>query len=186
VHEYLPLFVPGPNGGAFATRSVVYADYIRRVGFVGGEPEFLIPARVQIVAPMSHRCLRQLSGKDRQQQLKLEKADRARGVILVLVRPTSVGTVVTYRELIGGPDLLREIRVPTTPAFADLMYGVVPDGVSSVVLLSENNPEITVLVTTNFFSIEVPLAVSLGLATVIWRDASGHSLKSIPYRPAPR
>jgi len=52
-----------------------------------------------------------------------------------------------------------------------------PDGVASVALLSERNPELPVQVTANFFAIEVPPAFHHGGATVVWRDAGGHTLK---------
>jgi hypothetical protein len=179
--------VPGIDGMGpqLATASVIDADYIRRLGSVGGEPDYLVPARVQIVGPMSRRCLRRLSVKARRRQLKLERADRARGVVLL-----GSGTIVTYGELIdkgyvvtfGAP----ELGVP------EFVYGIVPDGPSSVTLLPESAPGvtppeieppgITAQVTENFFSIEVPPPLHYHMATVIWRDASGRTLKSLPGR----
>jgi hypothetical protein len=180
--------VPGIEGYLpLASASVIDADYIRKLGFVGGKPEYLAPARVQLVAPMSRRCLQRLSAKARRHQLKLERADRARGVVLLFS-----GSIVTYSELIGTPSFsvlggpgpvipglppaLLETPASTTPEVA---YGIVPDGVASITLLSENNPPITAQATANFFSIKVPPSFHHGgLATAIWRDASGHTLKS--------
>jgi hypothetical protein len=77
--------VPGIFVPQLAAPSVIDADYIRRLGSVGGEPEWLVPGRVQLTVPMSRRCLRRLSVKARRHRLKLEGADRARGVVLQLV-----------------------------------------------------------------------------------------------------
>jgi hypothetical protein len=182
--------VPGIEEPELALPSVIDADYIRRLGSVGGEPGFLIPARVQLVAPISRRCLRRLSVKARRLQLKLERADRARGVVLLFA-----GAIVTYSELIGGDAVVTSSGPPPmipglppgvveTPASVtpEVEYGIVPDGVSSVTLLSENNPPITTQVTTNFLSIEVSPSFHHGQATLVWRDASGHTLKSLPER----
>jgi hypothetical protein len=164
-----------------ATASVIDADYVRKLGSVDGYSKYLIPARVRVTAPMSRRCLRRLSDKDRRYQLKLEKADRARGVVLLFD-----GSIVTYGELIGEPSVSvfggPPPVIPGLPplsATPEVAYGIVPDGVFSVTLLSENNPPLTAQIATNFFSIEVPSSFHHGsLATVIWLDASGHTLKT--------
>jgi hypothetical protein len=192
--------VPGIEGYLpLASASVIDADYIRRLGSVGGHPEWLAPARVQLVAPMSSRCLRRVSVKARRHQLKLERADRARGVVLLFG-----GGAVTYSELIGGtvwgiggpvppvPVIPGAPPVVETPASAtpEFVFSIVPDGVSSVTLLPESPPGVTppeieppgimAQVTENFFSIEVPPPLQHRMATVIWRDASGRTLKSLP------
>jgi hypothetical protein len=184
--------VPGIEIPPLATPSFIYADYIRKLGSVGGEPEYVVPARVQTVAPMSRRCLRRLSAKARRQQLKLERADRARGVVFLFGNSLFLLSIETYSELIGYPPFLVTggeppvipgeppvVKAPASP-HPDVVYGIVPDGVASVALLSEDNPEITVQVTANFFVIEVPSSFHHGGATVVWRDASGRTLKSLP------
>jgi hypothetical protein len=160
------LLVEGPYGPAFATFSVVYADYIRRLGSVDGYPEYLVPVQVQIVAPMSRRCLRRLSAKARLRQVKLEAADRARGVVLALTGRAS-GPIPARSGVPGG-------GWTTATGYA----GIVPDGVSSVTVILDNNAEATAQVTDNFFSIQVPSPQVV--ATVIWRDGSGHTLRLLP------
>jgi hypothetical protein len=66
-----------------------------------------------------------------------------------------------------------------------LLYGIVPDGVSSIALLfpENNNTEITTQVTENFFLIAIPPPLQHGVAAVIWRDARGRTLKSFPQLP---
>jgi hypothetical protein len=179
--------VPGMEFPPLASASVIYADYVRELGSAGGEQEYLVPARVQTVAPMSPRCLRRLSIKARRRQLKLERADRARGVVVLFGNPLHLLCAETYRELIGRPPFLvtggEPPSIPGEPhkgsasPHPDLVYGIVPDGVASVALLSERNPELTVRVTANFFAIEVPPAFHHAGATVVWRDAGGHTLK---------
>jgi hypothetical protein len=173
-----------------ATISVIDADYIRRLGSVGGSPEYLVPARVRLAAPMSRRCLRRLSVKARRHQLKLERADRARGVVLLFTGPNPesapLGKGDTYSQLINE-GLFTSSQAADAPGVES---GIVPDGVSSVALLLENNRavlpspnvEITAQVTANFFSIEIPppRLATVGPATLIWRDASGRTLKSVP------
>ncbi len=176
--------VPGMAGSALATASVIDADYIRKVGFVGGRPEYVAPARVLTVAPISRRCLRRLSLKAHRYQLKLERADRARGVVLLFS-----GSILTYSELISGaqtgvlggappviPGALPIGAETPTSASTEFVFGIVPDGVSSVTLRSEDNPDIMAPVAVNFFSIEVPASFHHGSATVIWRDATGRTL----------
>jgi hypothetical protein len=165
---------------------VIYVDYIRKLGHVDKEPQYLVPGRVQFVAPMSRRCLRRLSVKARRQQLKLERADRARGVVLLLANEVALEQMLTFSELISSPPFLvasgEPPAIPGEPHKghrsppSDIVYGIVPDGVASVALLSERNPELTVQVTSNFFAIEVPSSFHHGGATVVWRDAGGHTL----------
>lgn len=179
--------VPGIQNPPLATPSVIYADYMRELGSAGGEQDYVVPARVQTVTPMPPRCLRRLSVRARRQQLKLERADRARGVVLLFGNSSYLFSVETYSELIGRPPFLVSGGEPPSilgvpherPAnpHPDVVYGIVPDGVASVALLSERNPELPVQVTANFFAIEVPPAFHHGGATVVWRDAVGHTLK---------
>jgi hypothetical protein len=182
--------------GDLPTVSVIDADYIRSLGSVGGSTVRLIPARVQLTVPMSRRCLRRLSVKARRHRLKLERADRARGVVLLLAGGPVGGFPInwrTYRQLIneGFWSSSQGADVP------GVGYGIVPDGVSSVALLLEYNAgrapatccspnvEITAQVTANFFSIEIPppRLYTVGPATLVWRDASGRTLKSFPETP---
>jgi hypothetical protein len=192
VNEYTVL----PITGDLPTVSVIDADYIRSLGVVGGSTVRLIPARVQLAVPMSRQCLRRLSVKARRHRLKLERADRARGVVLLLAGGPMGGfppSWRTYSQLIneGFWSSSQGADVP------GVGYGIVPDGVSSVALLLEYNSggapatccspnvEITAQVTANFFVIEIPppRLYTVGPATLIWRDASGRTLKSFPETP---
>jgi len=98
--------VPGIQNPPLATPSVIYADYMRELGSAGGEQDYVVPARVQTVTPMPPRCLRRLSVRARRQQLKLERADRARGVVLLFGNSSYLFSVETYSELIGRPPFL--------------------------------------------------------------------------------
>lgn len=179
--------VPGIVPAPLAAPSLIYADYIRELGSVEGEPEYVVPARVQVVAPMGSRCLRRLSVKDRRHQLKLQRADRARGVVLLFGNSLFLLSMDTYSELTAHPSFLvsggEPPKIPGEPAetpsgaTTDVVYGIVPDGVASVALLSEHNPELTAQITANFFAFEVPASFHRGGATIVWRDASGHQLK---------
>jgi hypothetical protein len=169
-----PVEVPGMEVAPLANLSVIYVDYIRKLG-VGKDAQYLVPARVQTVAPMSRGCLQRLPVKARRQQLALERADRARGVVLLLGDGSFAEFIVTYRELISSYDTFQSGG--GGPQKTVVLYGIVPDGVFSVGLLSEKNAAITTQVTENFFSLEVPPSFQHGSVTTIWRDANGHTLK---------
>jgi hypothetical protein len=179
LRELSQVSLPGAGGPEppFAKASVIDADYIRKLGSVsGGSSEYLVPAQLALVPPMSSRCLRRLSAKARRRQLKLERADRARGVVLLLVSSeSSQQASYRYTQLIDGNINITE-GTPHGPLYE---YGVVPDGVSSVTLLFENKSEISAQVTANFYSIDVPPQLQHGQAIPTWRDASGHTIKTL-------
>ncbi len=177
LRELSQISLPGAGGPEppFAKASVIDADYIRKVGSVFRESsEYLVPAQLELVSPMSSRCLRRLSVKARRRQLKLERADRTRGVVLLLVSSeTSQQASYSYTQLIDGNINLTE------GAFHGPLYeyGVVPDGVSTVTLLLENKSELSAHVANNFYSIAIPPPLQHGQAIPVWRDASGHTIK---------
>jgi hypothetical protein len=106
--------VPGEEGPSLGTPAVIDADYVRKLGVVGGNPVYLFPARVQFVTPASRRRLRQLSVKGRRYRRKFERADRKRGVVRVFAQSFGFISALTYHELVSGGSLFGEGKTEPT------------------------------------------------------------------------
>ena len=100
--------------------------------------------------------------------------------MLVLAEATESARTLSYRELVDGGSVT---GLSVGSGGLGFMYGIVPDGVSSVAMLFEDNSEIAVQVPANFFSIEIPPSHAHGQATFVWRDVGGHTLKTFPGQP---